>query len=518
MRLQFFIPILLLSLSACTIPGFRDESFLSLYKANVEANVSQIEEFSELIGINRHESIEGVVSSVINIPGILSGWLSSNYNTLIDGRNSESFFHNLDLKFTSLLSSGALSIGELALVSHGADSFISYKNVSDIGLIPTEMQTIIKKYENNWLNMSKGAESEMSAEELMGYNIARNLIGKSLSDVSNYATEYPIWKDTADLGMSGALHMWSIDMNRTNMVELAKKLSLDLAGTGMTAETISNLEKSLNTITFTGSLWFDPKNPEVSYLDGTISLSGTIIGWITISKNLDSTNIKLTSPEDQSALVLNFAKKETKYTLDASVLASGIEAGKISSYVEFQDRKLREISLEASVEGMTMTMKHTITGDTFVWKLSAVVGTLDWSWTIKDDRVTTLKINGTSPFATLSADLSSTGSDMMRGLVTIKQEWSLLAQANLGLEIAKEKFGFIVDVLNEELPVHAEMMITAKTNSSSKKVSAPESKYSFEEFMTELEALTGPTYSDSDSSIDDMDLSSTGTNSDTISQ
>lgn len=93
-----------------------------------------------------------------------------------------------------------------------------------------------------------------------------------------------------------------------------------------------------------------------------------------------------------------------------------------------------------------------------------------------------------------------------------------MAQANLGLEIAKEKFGFIVDVLNEELPVHAEMMITAKTNSSSKKVSAPESKYSFEEFMTELEALTGPTYSDSDSSIDDMDLSSTGTNSDTISQ
>lgn len=254
MRLQFFVPILLLTLSACTIPGLKDESFLSLYKANIEANISQVEKFSELIGINRHESIEGIISSAVNVPGILSGGLTANYNTLIDGRNSESYFHNLDLKFTSLLSSGALSIGELALVSHGADSFISYKNISDIGLIPTEMQTIIKKYENNWLNMSKGAESEMSAEELMGYNIARNLIGKSLSDVSNYATEYPIWKDTADLGMSGALHMWSIDMNRTNMVELAKKLSLDLAGTGMTTEAISSLEKSLSAITFTGSL------------------------------------------------------------------------------------------------------------------------------------------------------------------------------------------------------------------------------------------------------------------------
>ena len=85
-----------------------------------------------------------------------------------------------------------------------------------------------------------------------------------------------------------------------------------------------------------------------------------------------------------------------------------------------------------------------------------------------------------------------------------------MAQANLGLEIAKEKFGFIVDVLNEELPVHAELMLTAKTNSSSKKVSAPEGKYSFEEFMTELEALAGPTYDDLGEMSDDMNLDSTG--------
>lgn len=130
---------------------------------------------------------------------------------------------------------------------------------------------------------------------------------------------------------------------------------------------------------------------------------------------------------------------------------------------------------------------------------------------MQNDRVNTLKINGTSPFATLAADLSSTGSDMMmRGPVTIKQEGSLLAQANLGLEMAKEKFAIIVDVLNDELPVHAEMTVSAKTNSSSKKVSAPESKYSFSEFMAELEALSGPTYDDLGETSDDMNLDSTG--------
>jgi hypothetical protein len=54
------------------------------------------------------------------------------------------------------------------------------------------------------------------------------------------------------------------------------------------------------------------------------------------------------------------------------------------------------------------------------------------------------------------------------------------------------------------------MMISAKTNSSSKKVSTPESKYSFQEFMTELEALAGPTYDDLGEMPDDMNLDSTG--------
>jgi hypothetical protein len=88
------------------------------------------------------------------------------------------------------------------LISHGSDSFVSYKNIVDIGLIPEEMKPIFKKYENTWLNIAQKSLSEMSPDELFGYNITKNLLTKSLSDIEKYATDFPIWKNTADLGMS----------------------------------------------------------------------------------------------------------------------------------------------------------------------------------------------------------------------------------------------------------------------------------------------------------------------------
>ena len=93
-------------------------------------------------------------------------------------------------------------------------------------------------------------QSGMTNEELMGYNIGTNIFKKSLADIEKYITDYPIWKDTADLGISGSLHFWSVDLDRNNIVALAKKLSLDLAGTGMTDEYVKALEKNLASVSF----------------------------------------------------------------------------------------------------------------------------------------------------------------------------------------------------------------------------------------------------------------------------
>ncbi len=50
--------------------------------------------------------------------------------------------------------------------------------------------------------------------------------------------------------MSGSLHVWSVELDRANILALAKTLSKDLAGTGMTDEYVQNMEKNLSTVSF----------------------------------------------------------------------------------------------------------------------------------------------------------------------------------------------------------------------------------------------------------------------------
>lgn len=254
----------------------------------------------------------------MSVPGILSGSISSEYNGLIDGRNSESFFRNIKVLFTSLVNSGSLSIDELGLISHSADSYISYKNITDTAIIPEQIKSIIKKYENTWLNITEKSQSDMSNEELMGYTIGKNIFLKSVSDIEKYATDYPILKDTGDLGMSGSLHMWSIDLDRANILALAKKLSNDLAGTGMTDEYAKNIETNLASLSFSGKIGFDPKNPKVSLLDATLSASGVLIGQIVVTKNEHNGSIIINNSDNKTSIIINYGKTENKYSFDAA--------------------------------------------------------------------------------------------------------------------------------------------------------------------------------------------------------
>ena len=222
MKKIILAPILLLLISSCTLPfggSKNDGSFSALYDASVHSSMTSLDELGTLMGINRHESIVGSIRTAMNVPGILSGSLSSEYSGLIDGRNGESTFRKLQLFFTSLVSSGSLSADEIGLISHGTESYVSYKNLVDTGIITDDIRKILKKYENSWLSIvEKSSIDTMSSEELMGYNIGKNIFTKSLADIEKYATDYQIWKETADLGMSGSLHVWSVEFDRAHIV------------------------------------------------------------------------------------------------------------------------------------------------------------------------------------------------------------------------------------------------------------------------------------------------------------
>lgn len=114
MKKILLVPVLLLVISSCTLGGNdKNTSFSDLYTASTHSSIASLEEFSTSLGLNRHESINGSIRTNVNIPEILSGSLSSEYTGLIEGRNSESFFKNVQLIFASLVSSGSLTADEV---------------------------------------------------------------------------------------------------------------------------------------------------------------------------------------------------------------------------------------------------------------------------------------------------------------------------------------------------------------------------------------------------------------------
>ncbi len=165
--------------------------------------------------------------------------------------------------------------------------------------------------------------------------------------------------------------------------------------------------------------------------------------------------------------------------------------GKMSGYIQKKDGKFQELSFEASAQGMTVSLKHTMNGNSFQGKLSAVVGTLEWSGTMVNDALTGLKIDGTAPFGSLLVNLTQSGSDtMIRGPITVKVGEETLFSADLALQVAKEKFAMILDVIAEGMPAHFELDISAKTTPSNKKITVPTSTKSLQELTKEIQALS----------------------------
>ena len=204
----------------------------------------------------------------------------------------------------------------------------------------------------------------------------------------------------------------------------------------------------------------------------------------------DGGQIRISNSIEQLSIELNYSKKDSRYTFDAIARQADAEMGKVTGYIDYVGNKFHELSLEGSAQGVTVTMKHTIDGDKFMGKLSAVVGTIEWSGTIDANQLKSLKINGMAPFGSLTAELIESTGGMVRGPLVVKSGDETLMSADLALAIAKERFAIILDVLSEELPAHFDLDIRAKRTPSSQSVTAPTSTQSFSSLTQEIESLS----------------------------
>lgn len=358
-------------------------------------------------------------------------------------------------------------------------------------MLPPDIQPIIERFQKNWLSLEVDSGSIVLPEELLVQTIQKNLLTKTPADWERYLVDHPLFRDTADLGMSGSLHLWSVELDRDQIYALVSRVTTDLSGTGLTAEYSDDLRSRLAQASFSGTIGYDPDDVRHSLIDGAMAYSGELIGMLHLENTENETHLTLTTA-DKKAITLVWNKTEKGYMLDIRATDAGVEIGKLTGSTIMQDGSLRDLRVELSSQGMTATLTHHTDGESFSGQLSAALaGTLNWSGSIDDHVLTALHLDGQSLFGSLTADLTQSGS-LISGPLEVKMGTGTIFSATLGLGIARERFAVVFDSIIQEMPIHFDLDITGKASSRIDPITAPINPLKYSDIMKQVEAITSP--------------------------
>ncbi len=210
------------------------------------------------------------------------------------------------LQYTGLAGSGKLTFDKLGLIAEKGNLHILYDNLQDTALLTPEMRTIFAKYNDTWLSWTQ-AEAEAAItdpQELRVMAMTKNLAKMNLTTVEKYLTTYPIWKQVADLGMSGSLHVYSVELDREQVITLVDTITMDLTGSGLTADDQSALRTELASIGLVGTLGFDPTDANIGQTRLTLSSTGgQAVGTISIDNTSTGTQMILRDTASNTELM-----------------------------------------------------------------------------------------------------------------------------------------------------------------------------------------------------------------------
>jgi hypothetical protein len=149
------------------------------------------------------------------------------------------------------------------------------------------MRTIFANYNDTWLSWTQ-AEAEAGItdpQELRVMAMTKNLAKMDIATIEKYLTTYPIWKQVADLGMSGSLHVYSVELDREKADQSA-------------------LRTELTNIGITGTPAFDPADASIGQTRLTLSSTGGIsVGTISIDNTATGTQMTLRDTASNTELM-----------------------------------------------------------------------------------------------------------------------------------------------------------------------------------------------------------------------
>lgn len=106
-------------------------------------------------------------------------------------------------------------------------------------------------------------------------------------------TEYPLWKEKADLGVINGLQAYEVELAKENIVTLFDAFAQKATEKPMTAEAKADLISSLDAIRVDGVMSFDPADTERFIFSGSITPKDDEALPVFVDTGKDATRISL---------------------------------------------------------------------------------------------------------------------------------------------------------------------------------------------------------------------------------
>lgn len=512
--------VILLMLSSCSLTGNKvPTTFEDYYTRNVRATIESTEKTLQSLGLFRSTETSGVFDALVSVPILLSGSLMTDYNIESDGRNASLTITDGKLQYDGLAGTGFLSFDRLGMISEAGNLHVLYDNLQDLGFSTPEMREVFAKFDGTWLSWTReeARASVTDPIELQIMDSMENITRINKSQIEKYLLDYPIWKSTEDMGMIWDLHVYKVELDRANVIELMGVMKQDFTGSGFTTQEQASLSEQLWLMSLTGTIGFHPSDKDI--LELRLSLmagADTAVGTFAIIRDAKKYQIILTSIEEALELNYTYTDGETRDDMTLLMSQSGIEMGKMTWYIDTKKGKLSELSLDMMVQWIWVTLKHTQQDDgKFDGRLLLPVGSISWNGTVIDKKLTALKILGASPVGAMDLDLTSSG-EMVRGPFVLRVGEEEVMRAMVGIIAESERFRLSVDVpqgTGSTDMIHGEFWFTMKQSQFSGKINAPSWTKPLSELLTELERIAPEQFieepqmdiDESQFMIDDMD-------------
>lgn len=452
------------------------------------------------LGYRDEYNYMGSIQAAFSVPNIMSGALSTEYVSQVQGHDASVVFTKPHAGYEMILGTGSFEADEVALLSKAGDTFFRLSGLKPTELIDTEVQKVLQKYDKVWLSLSaKDIESSFSGasqNDLMSYQISRAISTMTLADLESYMTQYPIWKNTKDLGVSGDIHSYAVEVNQENILAMTDAFVKKATGKPLDESTRKDITNSLTQIHVDGTMSFDVAHKDVATFSGTITASGSTgtLATFLIKETKDA--LSFSSDAGGKTVVLDLAKSPEKNTISFIAKENNAELLNLSGSITKDGSKVDSINMTLSAQWMTAELIHKNNKDgSFVGKLNFGIGNISWKGAFDHDALTALSVVGAVIGKSLSLDLTKSSDDIIRGPLVVKSWSDEISHASIGLRLIPERFLLTVDM---PMPgatdpssgqSHAEIDITAKNVKTPVTIATPSPVQSFKTLSDELSAI-----------------------------